>query len=66
MLLTSDFMRFLLILCVLGMAFLAAIYLRRREMSIAEYLGWGLMIILLPLLGPFLVIVYQPGKRVES
>ncbi len=66
MLLASDFMRLLLVLCILGMALLAAIYLRRREMSIAEYIGWGLLVVLLPLLGPFLVIVYHPGKRVQS
>lgn len=64
--LTSDLMRALLILCILGMALLAANYLRRREMSLTEYIGWGLLIVLLPLLGPFLVIVYHPGKRVES
>ena len=64
MMLASDLMRALLILCVLGMAVLAVLYLRRRKMSIAEYIGWGLLIVLLPLLGPFLVIFYQPGKRV--
>jgi len=49
----------------LGMALLAAFYLRRRELTIAEYIGWGLLALLLPLLGPFLVILYQPGKRVH-
>jgi hypothetical protein len=64
--LSSDLMRALLVICVLGMALLAALYLRRREMTIAEYIGWGLLAVLLPLLGPFLVILYRPGKRVES
>jgi hypothetical protein len=64
--LSSDLMRALLVICVLGMALLAALYLRRREMTIAEYIGWGLLAVLLPLLGPFLVILYRPGKKVES
>jgi hypothetical protein len=64
--LSSDLMRALLVICVLGMALLAALYLRRREMTVAEYIGWGLLAVLLPLLGPFLVILYRPGKRVES
>ena len=66
MLLASDLMRLLLVLCILGMALLAAIYLRRRKMSLVEYIGWGLVIVLLPVLGPFLVIVYQPGQRAEG
>jgi uncharacterized membrane protein YjfL (UPF0719 family) len=49
------------VLCLLGMALIAAFYLRRRELSLSAYLSWGLLIILVPLLGPFLVIYYQPG-----
>jgi hypothetical protein len=58
---SPDVMRLLLFLCLLGMAVLAAFYLRERRLSPAAYLGWGLLIILLPLLGPFLVIILQPG-----
>ena len=65
MLLTPETMRVLLLVGALGMALLAAFYLRRRELTIAEYIGWGLLALLLPLLGPFLVILYQPGKRVH-
>jgi len=65
MLLTPETMRFLLLVSALGMALLAAFYLRRRELTIAEYVGWGLLALLLPLLGPFLVILSQPGKRVR-
>ena len=63
--LTADILRFLLILTLLGMALLAAFYLRSRRISEAAYLGWGLLIIFLPLLGPFLVILSQPGKPVR-
>lgn len=61
MLLSPNTMRALLFLCLLGMAVLAAFYLRRRNLSITEYVGWGLLIVLLPLLGPFLVILSSPG-----
>ena len=65
MLLTADAMRASLVICVLGMALLAAFFLRKRELSITEYIGWGIVIVLLPLLGPFLVILHRPGKRTE-
>jgi len=65
MLPSPDVIRILLAIGVLGMAILAVLYLRRRELTIMEYLGWGLLIVLLPLLGPFLVIFYQPGKPVK-
>jgi len=54
-------MRALLIACMAGMTLLAAFYLRRREMSTRAYLAWGLLALLLPLLGPFLVILNHPG-----
>ncbi len=65
MLPSPDLIRSILIIGVLGMAALAALYLRRRELTITEYLSWGLLIVLLPLLGPFLVIFYQPGRPVK-
>ena len=65
MLPSPDVIRILLAIGVLGMAILAVLYLRRRELTIMEYLGWGLLIVLLSLLGPFLVIFYQPGKPVK-
>lgn len=61
MMLSPNTMRALLFLCLLGMALLAAFYLRQRNLSITEYVGWGLLIVLLPLIGPFLVILSTPG-----
>jgi hypothetical protein len=58
---TPGTMRALLIVCMAGMALLAAFYLRRRMMSTRAYLAWGLLALLLPLLGPFLVILNHPG-----
>ena len=65
MLLTPDAMRASLVISVLGMALLAAFFLRKRQLTTPEYLGWGLIIVLLPLLGPFLVILHRPGRRTE-
>ncbi len=54
-------MRACLLLCLIGMAILAAFYLRRRRLSALEYVGWGLVAILFPLVGPFIVILSRPG-----
>jgi len=63
MLLSAFVMRMLLALCLLGTAVLAVLYLRQRRMSRAAYLAWGLLAILLPLVGPFVVMTRQPGRR---
>ena len=65
MLLSPDLMRMLLLMSLLGMAILAALFLRRRNLPFPAYLRWGLLIILVPLLGPFLVILSSPGKRLD-
>jgi hypothetical protein len=62
MLLSADWMRLLLCLCLIGIAILAAFFLRGRSLSLPAYLGWGALIILLPLIGPFLVVLIQPGS----
>jgi len=61
MLLSADTMRFLLAASMVGIALLALLYLRRRVLTPAEYFGWGLLIVLVPFLGPFLVILMKPG-----
>jgi len=63
MLLSPDVMRLLLLACLLGMSFLAALYLRGRSLSAPAYIGWGLLILFLPLIGPFLVILMEPGTK---
>ena len=60
--LTANTMRILLFIGLLGMSLLAAFYLRSRRLTFQEYLGWGLLIVLVPLLGPFLVLLATPGK----
>jgi hypothetical protein len=61
--LSPDIMRLLLLLCLLGMAALAVLYLRERRLSLVGYLWWVGLIILVPLLGPFLTILLQPGVQ---
>ena len=65
MFLTPDAMRVLLVLCILSLAVLAAFYLCQRDLSLSEYLGWGLIVVMLPLVGPFLVIFLRPGVRAK-
>jgi hypothetical protein len=55
-------MRVLLVICLLGMTLLGGLFLRRRDLSLPEYISWGLLLVFIPLLGPFLVILSQPGK----
>lgn len=59
-------MRLLLFLCMLSMALLAAFFLRGRSLSLLEILSWGALIVLVPLIGPFLVILLQPGSRRQA
>jgi len=66
MLLSPDVMRAFLMICLFGMALLAAFYLRRRSLTLIEYISWGMLLILLPLIGPFLVIMLRPGAGRDS
>ena len=61
--LTPEFMRAFLVAGLMAMALLALVYLRQRRLSISEYLLWGLLAVLVPLLGPFLVIWSRPGLQ---
>jgi hypothetical protein len=62
----ANLMRLLLTLCFLSMTVLAAFFLRRRNLSLLEYALWGLIAILLPAVGPFLVIWMRPGQKQVS
>ncbi|MBM3143970.1 MAG: hypothetical protein FJ010_03160 [Chloroflexi bacterium] len=59
--LSADIMRLLLIGCMASLTILAAIYLRRRALSPISYTAWGLFALILPIIGPFLVIWLRPG-----
>ena len=55
--------RVLIILDVVSMALLAIFYLRKRRLTWWEFCGWGLLALMLPLVGPFLIIFLRPGKH---
>ena len=59
-------MRTLLLLDIIAMALLAFFYLRSRELTWRAYLSFGLVALLVPLLGPFLVILARPGKPLAN
>ena len=66
MLLSADLMRSFLVLTILGMAVLAAFHLRHRQLTLDEYLLWGLAAILIPLIGPYLVIALTPDRATAA
>lgn len=57
-----ETMQTLLLLCIIGCALLAMLYLRERRLTVLAYALWGLLALCLPLLGPMLVIAARPGK----
>jgi energy-converting hydrogenase Eha subunit H len=59
---SAQLMRFLMVICLLGMALLAILSLRQRKLPLGAYIGWGLIAILLPLIGPFIVLLIRPGE----
>ncbi len=48
--------------CLVGMYLLAMLYLRGRDLGTTRYILWGLLALLLPAVGPFLVLIVRPGK----
>ena len=55
------------LLCYLVAQFLLAIaYLSQRKLSFSQYMLWGLLALLIPALGPFLVILLRPGEFVHK
>ena len=59
---TAGVIRVVMMIDMVAMALFALFYLRQRQMSWISMLGWSLLAIFLPVLGPFLVIVNRPGQ----
>ncbi len=59
---TAEILRVMLAVCLLAMYIMAMLYLRRRRLSMGQLLAWGILALLLPALGPFLVLLFQPGE----
>jgi hypothetical protein len=60
----TEILRMLLLAVMLAMALLALVYLQGRRLGAWQQVGWGLLILLLPLLGPFLAIWARPGRKI--
>ena len=61
--LSPDLMRSLLLICMLTMVILAVFFLRQRKLTHLDYVFWGLIAILIPIIGPFVVIWMKPGEQ---
>jgi hypothetical protein len=61
--LSAHTLRLMILGCILSLNILAAIFLRGRKLSLWEYTGWGILAMLLPIIGPFIVIWVQPGRQ---
>ena len=58
----AEFLQIALYVVIFCLAFLAIFFLRGRRLSWAGYISWGLIAVLVPVLGPFLVILSAPGE----
>jgi uncharacterized membrane protein YjfL (UPF0719 family) len=63
MIIAADLIRNLLVVCILATALVGVVFLMQRQLSLREYLLWGLLTIFLPLVGPFLTMLYRPGNK---
>jgi hypothetical protein len=61
----ADVLRVLIYVELFGMLLVAILYLRQRKLSTLAYVLWGVFALLLPVVGPYLVIVARPGEPVE-
>jgi hypothetical protein len=59
---TAGAIRTILLVDIVTMSLLAVVYLRQRRMDWLAYCAWGLLALLVPVLGPFLVIANRPGQ----
>lgn len=62
----AETLRILLAVFLVTMYVLAVLYLRQRRLSLGAYIFWGLFALVVPALGPFLVILLWPGTGVYS
>jgi hypothetical protein len=61
----ADVLRVLIYIDLFGMLLVAVLYLRQRKLSTLAYVLWGVFALLLPVVGPYLVIAARPGEPVR-
>jgi hypothetical protein len=59
----AETFRLMLTGYLVAMFVLAMLYLRRRPLTRIQFAAWGLFALLIPALGPFLVILARPGNH---
>lgn len=59
---TAEILRVVLSVCLFAMYVLAMLYLRRRRLSLGQFIAWGLFALFVPALGPFLLLLTRPGE----
>jgi hypothetical protein len=58
---TVETLRTIFLVFLIAEFLLAIFYLRRCQLQFCAYTLWGLFALLVPVLGPFLVILSRPG-----
>jgi hypothetical protein len=59
---TAETLRLLLTVFLVAMYVLVMLYLRGRRLTLGQLAAWGLLALLVPALGPFLIILFRPGS----
>ena len=62
---TGETVRLLLVGCLLGLYILAMFSLHRRRLTLGQFIAWGLLALLVPALGPFMIILSKPGGQAQ-
>ena len=62
----AGVIRTFLVVDVIGMSLLGIFYLLQRRLAWRAFFGWSLLALLVPVLGPFLVIASRPGSWNED
>jgi hypothetical protein len=60
---TAGTLRLLLLLVLFALYALAILYLSRRPLTPIQFAGWGLLALIIPVLGPFIVFLARPGGK---
>lgn len=63
---TTDILRALLYVVLFGMLLIAVLYLRQRKLSKVAYVLWGILALIVPVVGPYIVIASRPGEPAGS
>ncbi len=63
---TPELLRLSLNLTTLGIPLLALLALRRRGLTFERFLAWGMVTLFLPLIGPFVALLWARPQPKEA